>query len=249
MTERMKNKVCLVTGGASGIGEAIVRKFVDEGACVVICDVNDARGNQLAAEITNCKFSHLNVSDLENWKSVVQSVINKKGYIDVLVNCAAVSQSGLPMEQMDLERDWNTLINIDLTGPFYGMYTVIPYMKEHGGSIVNISSVASLVAQCGVTGYTAAKGGINALTRAAAVDYAPYYIRCNAVCPTTTITPNVERIFKEMQGVEDNLKKDCVLPRFGKPSDIANAVTYLASDEAGYVTGQVLAVDGGFTVR
>ena len=110
-------------------------------------------------------------------------------------------------------------------------------------------SASSLVAQCGVTGYTAAKGAINAITRAAAVDYAPQYIRCNAVCPTTTITPAVEKIFREMSEVEEAMKKDCVLPRFGLPQDIANAVAFLASDEAGDITGQTIAVDGGYVAK
>ena len=99
-----------------------------------------------------------------------------------------------------------------------------------------------------MTGYTAAKGAINAITRAA-VDYAPQYIRCNAVCPTTTITPAVEKIFREMPEVEEAMKKDCVLPRFGLPQDIANAVAFLASDEAGYITGQTIAVDGGYVAK
>ena len=153
------------------------------------------------------------------------------------------------MENMDLNRDWHLLIDIDLNGPFYGMYSVIPHMMEKGGSIVNISSVSSLVAQCGVTGYTAAKGAINSLTRACAVDYAKYYIRCNAVCPTTTLTPAVAKVFEDIPGVEDMLRADCVLPRFGMPEDIANAVSFLASDEASYITGQVLAVDGGFVSK
>ena len=107
-------------------------------------------------------------------------------------------------------------------------------------------SASSLVAQGGVTGYTAAKGAINAITRAVAVDYAPQYIRCNAVCPTT---PAVEKIFREMPEVEEAMKKDCVLPRFGLPQDIANAVAFLASDEAGYITGQTIAVDGGYVAK
>ena len=169
--------------------------------------------------------------------------------IFLLLNCAGLVQTGAPMEEMDLKRDWDLLININLDGTFYGMYSSISYMKENGESIVNISSVSSLVAQCGVTGYTAAKGAINAITRAAAVDYAPQYIRCNAVCPITTITPAVEKIFREMPEVEEAMKKDCVLPRVGLPQDIANAVAFLASDEAGYITGQTIAVDGGYVAK
>ena len=246
---RMEKKVCLVTGGASGIGEGIVRKLVAEGGFVYICDLNEEKGTVLARELGTAAFARLDVTSLDNWRTVIDTVIAEKSYLDVLVNCAGLAQSGAPMEQMDLQRDWDLLININLNGPFYGMYSAIPHMKEKGGSIVNISSVSSLVAQCGVTGYTAAKGAVNSLTRAAAVDYAPYYIRCNAVCPTTTVTPAVAKIFRENPGVEEMLKKDCVLPRFGQPQDIANAVVFLASDEASYITGQVLAVDGGYVAK
>ncbi len=246
---RLENKVCLVTGGASGIGEGIVRKLAAEGGFVYICDLNEEKAVSLARELGKAEFLKLDVTKLDNWNEVVETIIADKGCLDVLVNCAGLAQSGAPMEQMDLERDWNLLIDINLNGPFYGMYTVIPHMKEKGGSIVNISSVSSLVAQCGITGYTAAKGALNSLTRAAAVDYAKYYIRCNAVCPTTTLTPAVEKIFRENPGVEEMMKADCVLPRFGLPQDIANAVAFLASDEAGYITGQVLAVDGGFVSK
>ena len=247
----LKDKVALITGGAAGIGEAIVKKFIEEGSIVYIADINDELGKKAEEKYkeSGAKYVHLDISKLENWKEAVAKVVEEQGRIDVLVNNAGVSQSGLPMESMDLERDWYSLININLNGTFYGMYTCIPYMKEHGGSIVNISSVSSLVAQCGVTGYTAAKGGINSLTRAAAVDYAKYYIRCNAVCPTTTVTPTVERIFDTIAGVKESLAADCVLPRFGKAEDIANAAAFLASDEASYVNGQILPVDGGFTAK
>ena len=219
--KRLDNKVCLVTGGASGIGEGLVRKLVAEGGFVYIGDLNEEKGTALAGELGTAAFVKLDVTDLDNWKSVAERITAEKGHPDVLVNCAGLAQTGAPMEQMDLKRDWDLLININLNGTFYGLYTFIPCMKENGGSIVNISSVSSLVAQCGVTGYTAAKGAINSLTRAAAVDYAQYYIRCNAVCPTTTLTPAVEKIFRENPAVEDLLKADCVLPRFGKPQDIA----------------------------
>lgn len=251
---RLNKKTALVTGGASGIGEAIVKKLASEGAKVYIADINDDAGTAIKTSILQAgqqaDFVHLDVTDAENWKTAVGTVIAQDQRLDILVNGAGLAQTGAPLEEMDLQRDWNLLININLNGTFYGMYTAIPYMKQqNSGSIVNISSVSSLVAQCGVTGYTAAKGGINALTRAAAVDYAPYFVRCNAVCPTTTVTPAVQKIFDTTPGVEDALKAECVMPRLGKPEDIANAVAFLASDEAGYITGQVLAVDGGYTAK
>lgn len=247
----LKDKVALITGGVSGIGAGIVKKFIEEGCLVYIGDINDERGleQELLYKHYQAKFVHLNVTDLENWKKVVSQIVEEKGHIDILVNNAGLSQSGASMEEMDLEKDWYRLIDINLNGQFYGMYTVIPYMKENGGSIVNISSVSSLVSQCGVTGYTASKGGINSLTRAAAVEYAKDYIRCNAICPTTTVTPAVEKLFDTIPNIKETLEADCVLPRFGKPEDIANTVAFLASEEASYITGQIIAVDGGFTAK
>ncbi len=246
---RLKNKISLITGGASGIGEGIVRKFVEEGAIVYIGDINDTLGLQLANEL-NATFVHLNVADKDNWKNVIDEIMNKHHHIDVLVNNAGVSNTGMPLEQMDLQRDWYSLIDINLNGNFYGLYHVLPIMKEQKyGSIVNVASVAGLVAQCGVCGYTAAKGGIISLTRAAAVDYGAHNVRCNCICPTTTVTPTVEKIFETMPGIKESLEADCVLPRLGKPEDIANAIAFVASDEASYLNGQIIAVDGGFTAK
>ncbi len=249
---KLKGKVSIITGGASGIGEGITKKFCEEGAVVYICDINDELGKKAEETYSQygAKYMHLDISKLDNWKEVVDNILKEQGRIDVLVNNAGVSNTGAPMETMDLQRDWYSLIDINLNGTFYGMYTVLPVMtKQQWGSIVNVASVAGLVAQCGVCGYTAAKGGIISLTRAAAVDYGKYFVRCNTICPTATVTPTVQNIFDTMPGVEDAMKADCVIPRLGKPEDIANAIAFVASDEASYLNGQTIAVDGGFTVK
>lgn len=249
---KLKDKVSLITGGASGIGEGITKKFCEEGAVVYICDINDETGKRAEEKYSQygAKFLHLDVSSLDNWKQVVDNIMKEHGRIDVLVNNAGVSNTGTPMEDMDLQRDWYSLIDINLNGNFYGMYTVLPLMKKQKwGSVVNVASVAGLVAQCGVSGYTAAKGGIISLTRAAAVDYGKYFVRCNAICPTATVTPTVQNIFDTMPGVEEAMKAECVIPRLGKPEDIANAVAFAASDEASYLNGQIIAVDGGFIAK
>ncbi len=251
---RLSDKNVIVTGGANGSGAEIVRKCAENGAQVMIGDLVDEKGEAHAAllreEGYQVQFCHLDVTDADSWKACVEKTIAAYGKANGLVNCAALSQSGLPFDQMDLKRDWYTLLEIDLTGPFLGMHTIIPHMKEiGGGSIVNIGSVAGLTAQCGTNGYTAAKGGLIAITRAAAIEFAHDWIRCNCVCATTTITENVRKIFDTYEGVEEFQKADCAYPRLGMPEDHANAVVFMLSEEASYVTGQALCVDGGYTAK
>lgn len=250
----LEGKSIIVTGGANGIGAAIVKTLAERGARVVIADMADEKGAAYADELRgqshDVVFQHLDVTSLENWEECAQNTKEAFGRIDSLVNCAGLSQTGQLLCDLDLNRDWHLLLNIDLTGPFYGMRTVVPYLREsNGGSIVNIASVAGLVGQCGANGYSAAKGGVIALSKAAAVELANDLIRVNAVCPSVTATDTVKGIFDAMEGVEEMMKADCVYPRFGTPEDIASAVAFMCSDDSSYVTGQVLCVDGGFTAR
>lgn len=251
---RLEDKTIIVTGAANGIGAAIAKRLADEGANVLIVDMADEKGASYAEELAGLglkvKFHHLDVTNLDNWEEAAQFAVAEFGKIDGLVNCAGLSQTGLPLDQLDVNRDWHLLISIDLTGPFFGMKAVMPYLKENGGgSIVNIASVAGLVGQCGTNGYTAAKGGVIALSKAAAVEFANDWIRVNAICPSVTMSDTVKNIFDSMDGVEDMMKQEAVYPRFGQPEDIANAVCFMLSDEASYVTGQCLCVDGGYTAR
>lgn len=251
---RLSDKCVIVTGGANGIGAAIVEKCVENGAKVMIGDVVDDRGEAYAAELRDkgyeVNFCHLDVTDKESWKACAALTKETFGKLNGLVNCAALSQGCQSFADLDLERDWYRLIDVDLTGPFIGMYTVVPYMREAGGgSIVNIGSVAGLTAQCGTNGYTASKGGMIALTRAAAIEFANDWIRCNCVCPTVTVTENVKKIFETMDGIEEFQAADRAYPRFGMPEDHANATVFMLSEEASYVTGQTLCVDGGYTAK
>ena len=252
MDSRLQDKVVVVTGASNGIGAAIARMAAEKGARVVIADVADEAGiayaETLKGEGLEARFLHLDVTSYDNWESALAETADAYGKIDGLVNCAGISQSGMPLLQLDLKRDWDLIIDIDLKGPFYGMRTVIPYLQKNGGgSIVNIGSVAGLTAQCGTNGYTAAKGGIIALTRAAAIEFAKDYIRCNTVCPSVTMSQNVKDIFANYEGAEESQLRELTYPRFGEPEDIAGAVVFMLSDEASYVTGQTLCVDGGYT--
>ncbi len=251
---RLSDKNVIVTGGANGIGAEIVNKCAENGAKVMIGDVVDDRGEAHAAELRDkgydVRFIHLDVTDKDSWKACAEAAKAAFGKVNGLVNCAALSQRCQTLDDVDLDYDWYKLIDVDLTGPFLGMYTIVPYMKEAGGgSIVNIGSVAGLTAQCGPFGYTAAKGGIIALTRALAIECAHDWIRCNCVCPVTTVTENVAKIFEQFPEAEAMERATCAYPRFGYPEDHANATVFMLSEEAAYVTGQTLCVDGGYTAK
>lgn len=251
---RLSDKCVIVTGGANGIGAAIVSKCAEHGAKVMIGDVVDDRGELYAADLCaegfDVRFQHLDVTDRDSWKECAKAAKEAFGKLNGLVNCAALSQACQSLDDLNIEYDWYKLIDVDLTGPFLGMYTVVPYMKEAGGgSIVNIGSVAGLTAQCGTNGYTASKGGLIALTRALAIECANDWIRVNCVCPTVTVTENVQQIFDTMEGIEEFQAADRAYPRFGMPEDHANATVFMLSEEASYITGQTLCVDGGYTAK
>lgn len=251
---RLSDKCVIVTGGANGIGAEIVTKCAEHGAKVMIGDVIDEAGEAHATELRDrgfdVRFQHLDVTDRNSWKDCAEQAKAAFGKLNGLVNCAALSQHSQTLDDLDLDYDWYKLIDVDLTGPFLGMYTVIPYMKEAGdGSIVNIGSVAGLTAQCGANGYTASKGGLIALTRAVAIEWTHEWIRCNCVCPVTTVTENVRKIFEQYPEAEAAERATCAYPRLGLPEDHANATVFMLSEEAAYVTGQTLCVDGGYTAK
>lgn len=250
---RLQDKVALITGGSKGIGAGISRRFAEEGAITIIAsrhvDEAQALADELAQEGWKTDAHRLDIASLDEWNTIIDYIVDKYGRIDVLVNNAGVATTGTPMESMDLARDWDMLIDCNLTGTFYGMYTAIPKMAAAGGgSIVNTSSYGASVACTGVSGYVAAKAGIIALSRDVAAAYGPANIRCNTVSPGATMTPAVEPLLESMPEVMEGLIANCVIHRFGTPEDIGNACVFLASDESSYVTGQDLLVDGGFSI-
>lgn len=251
--DRLKDKVALVTGGSKGIGAGISRRFAEEGAITIIAsrrvEESQALADELAKEGWRTDAHRLDISSLDEWRTIIDYIIDKYGRIDVLMNNAGVATTGAPMDTMDLARDWDMLIDCNLTGTFYGMYTVVPKMIETGGgSIVNTSSYGASVACTGVSGYVAAKAGIIALSRDIAAAYGSANIRCNTVSPGATMTPAVEPLLETMPDVMDGLISNCVIHRFGTPEDIGNACVFLASDESSYITGQDILVDGGYTI-
>ena len=248
---RLEGKVALITGGANGMGAAEAKLFAREGAKVAIADVLEAEGRQVEAEIVEAGgealFVPLDVTNEEDWARAVQQTVARFGKLDLLVNNAGISGSG--------ERDhtsteaWDRLMNVNAKGVFLGMKYAIPEMRrEGGGSIVNISSISGFVGQEYVhPGYNASKGAVRIVTKAAAVQHAKEGIRVNSVHPgmmppmLTSATRDQSQRRASLEGVP--------MGREGRVEEVAYAVLFLASDEASYITGTELLVDGGFTAK
>ena len=251
---RVEGKVTVVTGAASGIGRASARLLADEGARLVIGDVDDA-GEDVAREIRDaggtCRFLRTDVRSWDDVATLVGSAVDEHGRLDVIVNNVGVAIGGAAGEMS--EDDWNRVLDVNLSGVWRGMRHAIPAMlAADGGSIVNISSVQSLVGFLGWSGYAASKGGINALTQQAAVEYAPSGIRVNAIIPGTILTGMNEGILREHpdpDGLMAEWTRMHPIGRIGQPEEVATAVVYLASDESSFVTGMLLRVDGGMVVK
>ncbi|MBZ5958934.1 SDR family NAD(P)-dependent oxidoreductase [Leuconostoc gasicomitatum] len=243
MTDRLKNKVAIVTGGVSGIGKAIAKDFLSEGAKVVITGRREELGNSVAKELgTSDDVIYLkqDVSQEDEWNTVVDATISKFGKFDILVNNAGVGASGKLLSQTSLA-EWQNVMDINLTGNFLGIRAALNKMTA--GSIVNVSSVLGMMAGMpGVSPYAASKGGTRMLTKAAAIEAIAMNktIRVNSVHPgfvETALLPPDMKLAMEQQHES--------IPSFGQGEDVAKAVTYLASDEAKYTTGSELVLDGG----
>jgi 3alpha(or 20beta)-hydroxysteroid dehydrogenase len=234
---RLEGKVALVSGGSRGIGEAIARALVGEGAQVVIGDVLDAEGAALAGELgPGSTYVHLDVTAPADWKSAVALARRTFGKLDVLVNNAGISRPG-PIEEYS-RADWDTVVAVNLTGVFNGIQAAVPAMKSAGGgSIVDVSSVAGLFAVPLNPAYVATKFGVRGLTKAAAIDLGRYGIRVNSVHPGFITTPMTEELPPDTSVI--------ALGRAGTPVDVAKVVVFLASDESSFSTGAEFVVDGG----
>ncbi|WP_207307660.1 SDR family oxidoreductase [Arthrobacter sp. S39] len=234
---RLTDKVALISGAARGLGAEFVRQLAAEGASVVIGDILDEDGRQLAAEIgKDARFVHLDVRDYNEWTAAVALTQDTFGRLDILVNNAGVVRSA-PIDEHSPE-DWNLVIDINLTGSFYGIRAAAAALKASGrGSIINISSDAGLQGYGGITGYNASKFGLRGLTKSAALDLGPYNVRVNTVHPGLIRTPLLEG----MEFPQDHV----ALHRMGEMSEIAKLVVFLASDEASFSTGSEFIADGG----
>jgi NAD(P)-dependent dehydrogenase (short-subunit alcohol dehydrogenase family) len=245
--------VAVVTGGAAGIGGATARVLAECGAAVAIFDRDAEAGARSAAEIVNagavCEFVSCSVNDARQVQSAVEAVARKYGRIDILVNSAGIQLYGDVVSTS--EDDWDRLMSINLRGAFLVSKHVVPHMLEQGGAIVNVGSVQSFTAVTNSVAYVTSKHALLGLTRAMALDYAQKRIRVNCVCPGAIDTPMLRwaaSLSPDPEGVIRNCDRMHAMGRIGQPEEVANAIAYLASPLASFITGAALVVDGGMLV-
>lgn len=248
----LDTKSGLVTGSGQGIGRAIALAYAEAGAKVLVSDVNDAMGEETVRLITaaggEAVYAHCDVSDEDSVRAMVDTALKAFGRLDIACNSAALSRGSGPIHTFD-RGVFDQTLEMCLTSTWLCMKYEIAAMLEHGGAIVNISSNASLRGQAYNTAYASAKAGVNILTKSSAAEYGAQGIRINAVSPGVIRTPGLEKYFEEQPQMADGLKKAAVLNRLGEPREIADAVCFLSSERASFITGQVLSVDGGGAVR
>ncbi|MGE5432098.1 MAG: 3-oxoacyl-[acyl-carrier-protein] reductase [Syntrophomonadaceae bacterium] len=246
--KRLENRVAIVTGGAQGIGKAAILKFASEGATCVIWDVNEGKGNELVKELeadgTKALFIKVDVTSPESTENAAREVLGKYGKIDILVNNAGITRDASFMK-MTFEQ-WKQVIDVNLSGVFNCTKAVVPSMVENkSGKIINTSSVVGLYGNFGQTNYVATKSGVIGMTKTWARELGRKGINVNAVAPGFIATDMVAAM---PENVLEGMRAKTPLGRLGTPEDIANAYLFLASDEACYVNGAVLSVDGGITI-
>jgi NAD(P)-dependent dehydrogenase (short-subunit alcohol dehydrogenase family) len=239
----LNGRVCIVTGGAQGIGEACVRRFAREGAKPVIVDIDDTRGRALAQEL-GALYVHCDVGQKVEVESVVAQVLAAHGRIDVLVNNAGIFKAADFLEVT--EADFDAVLRVNLKGSFLmGQAVAREMAKAGGGAIVNMSSVNGVLAIPNIASYNVSKGGINQLTRVMALALADKGIRVNAVAPGTIATELAAKAVLTSEEAKQRIMSRTPLRRLGEPDEIADTVAYLASDAASYITGEIVVVDGG----
>lgn len=247
MSHRLDDKVALITGAARGQGKAEAELFAAEGATVIVTDVLNKQGNEVVDEITQngdaAEYHELDVTEESNWESVVETVVDTYGSIDVLVNNAGVLTL-TPLHELTVE-EWEMVIEVDQKGVFLGMKHVIPVMLENGGSIVNTSSIWGAVGTEGAAAYQAAKGAVRTMTKNAAITYADGGVRVNSIHPGLIDTPMVD----DLPDVVEAVSEQTPVGRPGTTEEVAQGALFLASDEASFITGEELFIDGGLVAK
>ena len=250
---RLADKVAIVTGGGSGIGKATAKKFAEEGASVVVTDVNANAGHVAVEEIGgSAVFVSHDVTDEGEWEQVMQETVDRFGKVDILVNNAGILGTGALQNPEDLSLDEVRAVSaVNVDGVLLGCKHAIKAMKDHGGSIVNVSSLAGIWATPSMVPYGVSKGAVRQLTKSVAAycGKQKYGIRCNSVHPSWIETAMVDDLlnflFDDPEQGREERRQAVPVGRLGQPEDIANAICYLASDEAGFVNGAELVIDGG----
>jgi 3(or 17)beta-hydroxysteroid dehydrogenase len=250
---RLEGKVGLITGGASGLGAATAERFVDNGAQVLITDIDGEAAAEVAERI-GAQSLQQDVSGEADWESTLAEVRSRYGRLDVLVNNAGIFTS-CPVDETPIEQ-WQSVIDVNLTGVFLGCKHGVRAMKSNpggpSGSIINLSSVVGLRGQIGGAAYSSSKGGVRLLTKSVALEVAPHSIRCNSIHPGIIDTPIMDPLFAavpDRAAMRAQLERTLPLGQLGDPArDIGNMAVYLASDESVYITGTEMVVDGGMTI-
>ena len=246
--KKLEGKVALVTGGAQGIGRKIAERFLSEGAVAALCDFNrevvNAAAQALSEKYDNARAFFMNVADETNVQDCIKEVINEFGRIDILVNNAGITRDNL-MIRMKKE-DWDAVIAVNLSGTFNVSRAVIKYMmKARYGRIINIASVVGVVGNAGQVNYSASKAGVIGMTKTMAKEFASRNVTVNAIAPGYIETDMTKNLPDEAKQI---FMKKIPLKRAGTSEDVAGTAVFLASDEASYITGQVLCVDGGMVM-
>ncbi|MEM8563868.1 MAG: glucose 1-dehydrogenase [Pseudomonadota bacterium] len=252
---RVEGKIALVTGGGSGLGEAMCVRLAQEGAVVVVTDINVESAERVAQSIGDRAIAmQQDVADEARWAAVLDDIVERYGQLDVLVNNAGIALVGT-VEDTTLE-DWRLTNSINLDAVFLGTREAIKIMKERGGSIINISSVEGIIGEQKIAAYNASKGGVRIFTKSAALHCCDqgYAIRVNSVHPGFIETPMVSGAIDTMGEIESEafttrIVGNIPMGHMGEPIDVANGVLYLASDESKYMTGSELVIDGGYIAR
>lgn len=252
---RLENKVALVTGGAAGIGEAACLRMAEEGASVVIADINSEKGLALADKIgAKALFVKLDVTDPEQWQTAIRATLDKFQKLDILVNNAGIVIPG-NIEDCTLA-DWQRTQAINSDAVFLGTQAAIKAMKTNGGSIINISSMEGIIGEPNLPAYNASKGAVRLLTKSVALHcgHNGYGIRVNSVHPgyvlTKLVTDGIASLPKELaESYQEQMLGKIPMGRMSDPKEIAAPIAFLASDDASYITGAELVVDGGFTAQ
>ena len=246
---RLKDKVAIITGAASGIGKATAKLFAEHGAKVVVADIDKDGGSQIVTQIQNggneAIFVETDVTLKVDTEKMVAQTVETYGKLDILFNNAGIAMR-LPVAELP-EEDWHRCLDVNLTGVFLCAKAAIPAMLKNGcGSIINMSSIYGVVGADVRAAYVASKGGVTNLTRGMALDYAENNIRVNCICPGFVETPLVAGVIKTPEEYQTLADKH-PMRRLGQPEEIAYGALYLASDESAFVTGIALPIDGGYT--
>lgn len=246
--KNLENKIAIITGGGSGIGKATALKFAEQGAHVMIWDISDDRGKEVAQQITNyggkAEFFHVDTTHKSHIESAAQSIFNTYGHIDILINNAGITKDATLLKMTD--EQWDQVISVNLTGVYHCTRIIAPYMVQNNyGRIINASSVVGLFGNFGQTNYAATKAGLIGMTQTLSKELGRKGITVNAVAPGFIATEMIQLM---PQDVLQSMEAKVPVKRLGRPEEVASLYAFLASDDASYINGAVIRIDGGISL-